>query len=251
MIKDPRKLHYTQLQKFLALLAVTLMLLHAYLIGKFFYGIIILSSLCLQQLCVWRFSRKRLLWGKTILALTYLLPLPFCLEDVVLSSFPWPIWLISLIVTGILYYVLNIHSLRLLLSEEYIRKFSVPLSSREYVEESYSLLLIPIVEEIFFRHFLFSLFGNSRESILITALLISLLFVVSHYNTPWAPYVMGIRDVLWLFILSLFLIIMKISFNSLLLCILLHHIFNIPVFLSNFSRYRKGCLIKEIHEIKS
>ncbi|WP_367576182.1 CPBP family intramembrane glutamic endopeptidase [Parasphaerochaeta coccoides] len=154
------------------------------------------------------------------------------------------VFLFSGIVVIVLYYLINRRSIKILLSKEYIEKYSPPLNKKEFSIECYSLFTIPIAEEFFFRNFLFSLFNKSLISVIFTVLIISFLFVVSHYNSPWAPYLMGKKDLFWLFILSSFLIILKLSFQSIILCILVHYFFNLPTFLNYLSRLKKSKVYK-------
>jgi|GEM_PF-3918753 len=236
---EPQKNQYTALQTVFIVLFISCFNTYCYISSCVYYGLLLMVSFALQQICLWRFPRKRVLLGKSVLFLTYFFPVFFNLKDNIDIDVSVCFIVACNFITIVSFYLINKRDIQILLSKEYIKQYSQSLSRKKFYLESYSLLIMPIAEEVFFRKYCFSLITPSAISIIVASLIISLFFVLSHYNSPWGPFVMGKKDLLWLFILSEFLIILKLSYRSIVLCILVHYIFNLPAFLGNYLRMRK------------
>lgn len=106
----------------------------------------------------------------------------------------------------------------------------IPIKVSQYISIVISNLIAIVAEEILFRMFLLNLCVTMKPALAI--ILSSLVFTFSHYVNRWANVIFKLKNYFFIFILGIVLAIAYIYTKSLLLCIILHFVYNSSDFLS-------------------
>lgn len=136
------------------------------------------------------------------------------------------------IIFGLLLVVGNLNYIKEFLSNSPL--MFVRIRKNEFYFESFKIVIAVIVEEVFFRLFIFSML---RDEIGIMIVLISsLLFVWAHYLNRWANIKFGLKSYIFQFLVGVVSGIVYYVTTSIVGCILVHLMFNGYMILALYNR---------------
>jgi len=133
-------------------------------------------------------------------------------------------WVLIGIAVG-LAFLLPIHKTLFLCFNKDFIMLSKKRTNTDYISNIILLLSLAILEELFFREFIYTI--NGDKYILIAVLLSAILFVANHIGTKWGDK-FDKKDVLIQFFFSLFSFALMYFSGSIIPSIIAHVTFNLP-----------------------
>lgn len=173
--------------------------------------------------------------------------LPYCIPSMFLNNHSTNnkglTWVLLGIVIGIIGILINKKQIEIFLSEEFVAATKKQDSIR-YVFIVYNLIGAAICEELYFRKFIITVFYEYKQ---IAVLFSSIYFMLSHYILMWGDSFKR-NDFITQIIIGLISGMIYIVSNSIVTCIILHLIMNLPSIILQIKCYKRHYLKVEYYD---